>query len=223
MGESAVITDILFSPYAIAPSRGLYSDRMRDLTDEQLVGIFRDGRSASDARDRAVSELFSRYHSRVAVWCFRVVGDRDWASDLAQETFLKALKALPAFRSEAKFSTWLYTIARNHSFNSREARALRPSEEVDPELEDGGDRIDDVLELSGEIGQMRALLNRVLDETERTVMTLHYGEEMTLPMVTRLLRLENPSGAKAYLVSAKRKLKNAVERWKAGGSPEKLS
>ncbi len=205
---------------------GLYSDWMREfapnINDEELVAVFNDSRSSTAQRDRAVNELFSRYHSKVASWCFRVVGDRDWAADLAQETFLKALRALPGFRMEAKFSTWIYLIARNSSFNAREARALRPTDQVDPELADGTERIDEVLETLGEISQMRTLLN-VLDETERTVMTLHYGEEMTLPAVTRLLRLENQSGAKAYIVSAKRKLKSAVARWKASGSPEKLS
>ena len=47
------------------------------------------------------------------------------------------------------------------------------------------------------------------------VMTLHYAEEVPLNAVTRLLNLENSSGAKAYIVSAKRKLSRAIERWKA--------
>jgi hypothetical protein len=45
-----------------------------------------------------------------------------------------------------------------------------------------------------------------LDETERTVSTLHFGDQMPLDAVTRLLALDNSSGAKAYIVSAKRKL-----------------
>ncbi len=205
---------------------GLYSDWMRDVSpntsDEELVAVFNDSRSSAAQRDRAVNELFSRYHSKVAAWCFRVVGDRDWAADLAQETFLKALRALPGFRMDAKFSTWIYMIARNSSFNAREARAMRPSAEVDPEMADESERIDEILESAGELAQMREML-RVLDDTERAVMALHYGEEMTLPAVTRLLRLDNQSGAKAYIVSAKRKLKSAVARWKSSGSPERLS
>ncbi|MER3423693.1 MAG: hypothetical protein C4293_11140 [Nitrospiraceae bacterium] len=42
-----------------------------------------------------------------------MVGDGADAQDLTQETFLAAFKALPAFRAEAKFSTWLYRIAVN--------------------------------------------------------------------------------------------------------------
>ena len=44
---------------------------------------------------------------------FRSVGDRTEAEDLAQETFVAAFKALPTFRAESKFSTWLYRIAAN--------------------------------------------------------------------------------------------------------------
>jgi hypothetical protein len=56
-----------------------------------------------------------------------------------------------------------------------------------------------------------------LTDIESQVFTLHYAEELPLDAITRLLKLENASGAKAYIVSAKRKLARAVERWKARG------
>ena len=57
-----------------------------------------------------------------------------------------------------------------------------------------------------------------LDDTERAVFTLHFGDEMPLAEITRLLRLDNPSGAKAYIVGAKRKLARAVSRLRAQGT-----
>jgi RNA polymerase sigma-70 factor, ECF subfamily len=54
-----------------------------------------------------------------------------------------------------------------------------------------------------------------LEETERVVFTLHFAEDLPLDTITRMLNLTNPSGAKAYLVSAKRKLQRAVRIWKA--------
>ena len=60
--------------------------------------------------------------------------------------------------------------------------------------------------------RLHQFLETTLDETERTVFTLHYGEELPLDAITRMLRLENSSGAKAYIVSAKRKLARAVEK-----------
>ncbi len=62
--------------------------------------------------------------------------------------------------------------------------------------------------------RLRGLVRETLTETEARVMTLHYAEEVPLDAVTRMLQLENASGAKAYIVSAKRKLARAVARWK---------
>ena len=59
------------------------------------------------------------------------------------------------------------------------------------------------------------LVQNSLTEVETQVITLHYVEELPLDAVTRLLKLENSSGAKSYIVSARRKLARAMERWKA--------
>jgi len=65
--------------------------------------------------------------------------------------------------------------------------------------------------------QLMEFLSSTLDETERRVFILHYGDDMPLASVTRVLRLDNPSGAKAYIVSARRKLARAVRRLRARG------
>jgi len=61
----------------------------------------------------------------------------------------------------------------------------------------------------------RQLINETLEETEKAVFTMHFGEELPLNVITRMLNLTNASGAKAYLVSAKRKLDKAARRWQA--------
>jgi len=58
-------------------------------------------------------------------------------------------------------------------------------------------------------------MDRRLDETEKQVTTLHYGHDVRLDAITVALGLTNASGAKAYIVSAKRKLNAAVRRWNA--------
>ena len=73
------------------------------------------------------------------------------------------------------------------------------------------------MELAEERAQIQSLIQANLDETERTVMTLHYGEEeMTLAGITSLLGLQNASGAKAFVVSGRRKLEAAMARWRVG-------
>jgi RNA polymerase sigma-70 factor (ECF subfamily) len=192
---------------------------MQAFSDEQLIARSTDCNETSERRKQAVDELFGRYQSKVAAWCYRVARDREWAADLAQEVFLRALRNLPGFRGDAKFSTWLYTIARNHCYNAVQARSTRAEESLEfLELPDTGRRFDRELEMRGEILEMRELLNNTLDETERQVMTLHYGEDMTLDSVTKMLQLKNASGAKAYIVSSRRKLQTAIGRLKARAS-----
>jgi RNA polymerase sigma factor (sigma-70 family) len=185
-------------------------------TDEELLG---EARASSDPglQREWLNRLFSRYHSRIALWCYRVTGERESAADLAQEVLIKAFQNLDTFRGDAKFSTWLYTITRNHCFNDAHRRVAQREHSMDPLDFDmpTSDRFDVRLEQDQELGQMRNMLQDNLDETEQRVMTLHYGEEMPLDSITRLLGLSNPSGAKAHIVSARRKLKTAVGRWRA--------
>src|SRR5690554_6098775 len=62
----------------------------------------------------AYSQLVLRYQSALRQWARRLCsGDESLGDDLAQETFIKAYAALPAFRGDGKFSTWLYRIAFN--------------------------------------------------------------------------------------------------------------
>jgi RNA polymerase sigma-70 factor (ECF subfamily) len=186
------------------------------LPDEALVEEYR--RSAPTARAAIVNELFGRHYTRVARWCFRFTNDRHSAADLAQEVFLKAHRHLDAFKGTSRFTTWLYVIVRNESLTW--LKRLGPPVEDDDvlaELASTGPTPEDLAHESDRAAHVRALLATTLDETERRVFTLHYGEDVPLDAITRLLRLTNASGAKAYVVSARRKLARAVQRLRARG------
>ena len=86
----------------------------------------------------AFGQLVERYATVIVNLAYRMVGDRTEAEDLAQETFVAAFKALPTFRAESKFSTWLYRIAANKCKDW--LRAKRPGQgvqDVDEVLADG--------------------------------------------------------------------------------------
>ena len=190
---------------------------MEELSDEELLAKFR-GQQESGAGAKWLDQLLTRYHSRVATWCYRFTGDRESAADLAQDIFLRVYRNLDSFRGASKFSTWLYIIARNHCMNEMKARAARvdqAAEVLDFDIQEEGkpDALAS-LERREAIEAMRTLMEEALDDTEKRVMTMHFGEEISLEAVTRLLGLKNPSGARAYVVSAKRKLSSAVQRWK---------
>jgi len=190
---------------------------MGPLPDEELVARYQ-AESRPGEAERQLDELFQRYRGKVALWCLRISGDREAAADLAQEVLLKAFRALPSFRGDAKFSTWLYTIARNHCFNALKSRAAAPDGASDTGLLEVADQAPDPLaqlETASSARLVREWMADSLTDVETQVMTLHFVEDLPLDAVTRLLHLDNASGAKAYVVSAKRKLSRAVERWKA--------
>lgn len=209
----------------LARNPGAIIDAMslEQLPDEELVARCRSTAEAGE-REQYINELFRRNYARVARWCLRFTADRESAADLAQEIFAKAYQKLSSFQGQSKFSTWLFVIARNHCLNAVRANTRQATElsaddgeEILLGIADNSPSPQSVLEQTASADMVRKLLSEALDETEKVVFTLHYGEEVPLDAITRLLRLENQSGAKAYIVSAKRKLARLVQQWKARG------
>ena len=66
---------------------------------------------------RAFKGLVTRHQGSVFHIVFRIVRDKEIANDLVQETFMKAFSSLKSYRSEYRFSTWLYKIAANSSID----------------------------------------------------------------------------------------------------------
>ena len=95
---------------------------MDDTTDQALVARVQQGDK------RAFDLLVSRYQHRIIKLVSRFVRNRDDAMDVAQDTFIKAYRALGNFRGESAFYTWLYRIAINTAKNHLTAIARRPVE-----------------------------------------------------------------------------------------------
>lgn len=194
------------------------TDKAECLTDHELLQLYRRDRESAAGR-RHVDLLFERHYQRVALWCYRLMGNREEAADLAQEVFAKAYRYLDSFEGGSSFTTWLYSIARNHCFNACRAKSRGPRFDGDAVLSelasygDGGAHAQ--MEQAERVRLMQELMEKTLDETEARVMVLHFGEELPLPAITRMLGLTNASGAKAFIVSAKRKLAVAMRRWRS--------
>jgi RNA polymerase sigma-70 factor (ECF subfamily) len=186
---------------------------LKELSDEALVFALRDAADWPADRlsgDCYFEEIFGRYHARVVGWCYAVTKDHESAMDLAQEVFLKVFRNLHAFRGDSRMSTWIYVITRNHCLNSLKKRDAEPTGsamELTPDLrgENGMDS-HTALERAQSFRNTFRIISSILTPMEVRVLWLHYGHELTLGSITSRLLLSNRSGAKAYIVSAKRKL-----------------
>lgn len=99
------------------------------LTDEELVA-----RSIEGDQD-CFNQLIVRWERPIYGLAYRVIGREEDARDIVQDTFLRAFRALPGFKGQAKFSSWLYRIALNlcRDWIRRERRApvVQPPEGTD--------------------------------------------------------------------------------------------
>jgi len=98
-------------------------------TDEELVARSIRGDAES------FNELIRRWERPIYALAYRTIGREEEARDICQDTFLRAYRALPAFRGQAKFSSWLYRIAlnlcRDWMRRERRARIVQAPDDVD--------------------------------------------------------------------------------------------
>lgn len=91
-----------------------------EIADNELVARVQQGDK------KAFDLLVRKYQNRVMALIYRFIKNRGDVADVAQEAFIKAYRALPQFRGDAQFYTWLYRIAINTSKNYLTARGRRP-------------------------------------------------------------------------------------------------
>ena len=108
-----------------------------DASDEQLLTAYRGG----DVR--AFERLLARYEKPIWSFLRRFVRDAEAAEDLLQEVFLRVVRDAqesgPAWKGEAKFSTWLYTIARNLCIDRARRASVRGSGSASPSIDGASD------------------------------------------------------------------------------------
>lgn len=193
-------------------------ENLDGLDDETLLER---ARAAGGERERElVGVLFGRYHRRVAAWCLQICGDREEAADLAQEVFLRVHQRLDSFRGDSRFGTWLYIVTRRVAINHGLARARRPTAALDELDTEPIAAIEDplaVLHRDDMVARLEGAMRTELDPVEGKVLYLHYAIGLTLPAITEMLGLANPSGAKAFIVNGKRKLRRALAALVEGG------
>ena len=92
---------------------------MNQFSDEQLFKLFQQGDI------KAFDQLVIKYKDRLYNFLYRIVNDVDLAEDLAQDTYLKVYTHKDSYKELYKFSTWMYTIAKNLAFTELRKRNRR--------------------------------------------------------------------------------------------------
>src|SRR5438105_1746802 len=97
----------------------------QERTDEELLAAYQQGDVG------AFELLLRRYRAHLFTFLLRMLGDRERAEDLAQETFLRIVKGAQAWEHRARFQTWLYTIARNLCVDQSRRDRFRRADSLD--------------------------------------------------------------------------------------------
>ncbi|MBW8713833.1 MAG: sigma-70 family RNA polymerase sigma factor [Acidobacteria bacterium] len=157
-------------------------------TDEELVA-----RSMGGDLD-SFNQLVLRWERPIYALAYRVIGREEDARDVAQETFLRAFRAIKGFKGQAKFSSWLYLITLNlcRDWIRRERRTplVQAPEGVDViELAGEGTPSETVEELVSrhEIGRAVAKAMSQLPEEQRTAIILKEYHGLTFQEIADLL------------------------------------
>ncbi|MFH0900026.1 MAG: RNA polymerase sigma factor [Pseudomonadota bacterium] len=193
---------------------------LRDESDEVLMLYYQRG----DVR--AFEVLLARHRKPIYNFVFRFVGDKTAAEDLLQETFLRVIKGANAYQRQAKFTTWLYTIARNLCVDAARRGKHRKASSLDAKLDSGegkdGATLLDLLPGSGMAadraavgrelrGSMMEAINS-LSEEQREVFLMREVLNMQFKEIAEVVGCPEPT-IKSRMRYALEKLRDALEEY----------
>ena len=175
------------------------STRDERMTETECIARARDG------DDAAIRELYGRYAGRVYAVVRRLAGDDALAEDWAQEAWVRAIRALPSFRGDAQFSTWLHRIAVNSALHGQRWRTRRTSNEIPLPVTVSSEQRQDRPVL-------RITIERALERLPagmRQVLVLHDVEGFTHEEIGSVLGI-TPGTSKSQLFKARAKMRELL-------------
>jgi RNA polymerase sigma-70 factor (ECF subfamily) len=176
----------------------------------------------------AFAELVDKYKQPVMNLVYRTLGDATEAEDLAQNVFVQVYKSAHRYRISAKFSTWLFTIARNLCLNELRRRSRHPAESLDatrPEQEDQPQRqLEDRKSISppesllrGELAEKIEQALAGLPENQRTAILLCRQEELSYEEIAGVLGC-SLSATKSLIHRGRETLKERLKPYLRSGA-----
>jgi len=163
-------------------------------------------RRAIDGDERAMRLLWNQHSPHVDAVVRRLAGDPDLAADLAQEVWIQVFRALPSWRGDSKFSTWVHRVAINRTLNAM--RRVKRLAAAETEIADDSATVEQDAD--------RAMLAESISEAmghlspgARTVFVLHDVEGYTHEEIATELGI-TAGGSKSQLFKARAKLRRLL-------------
>ena len=133
--------------------------QLTELTDEELIKEFQDNNTLE-----AYEILVKRYKDPLMNFVYRYLGDKDSCTDVVQETMIKFYLNKDSYRSFAKFSTWIYTIAANLAKNELKRRKRRTIFSIDNNDDEKSLQIEDKMFLQPDRETDSEIKNEIIQE-----------------------------------------------------------
>jgi RNA polymerase sigma-70 factor (ECF subfamily) len=169
-------------------------------------------RRAQGGDEAAFRHLVERHGDRAYALALRIVRSASDAEEVAQDAFVRAWHALPRFRGDSTFSSWLYRIVARRAFDRTAVLKGRRAREANIETAEGLPAV--AAGPDPEVRERSRRLERLLEdlpEVPRTVVTLYYYQDRSVEEVARILQMPENT-VKTHLSRARAALRAAWTR-----------
>ena len=165
-------------------------------------------------KEQSLGDLYSRYFPKVYNTCFSFVKNHDDAFDFAQDVMLKAFGNMEAFEGNSSFSTWLFSITRNHCLSMMSKKRMLCYADIRVENNLIADEFNiEELETREKKEQLETELERCigfLPETDRLMIELKYFRKYSIKDLQKEFHL-SASAVKMRLLRARQKMEQILD------------
>lgn len=166
-------------------------------TDDKLL------KKIASGDEKAFNELFMKYGGLILGYCKKYL-NQEQAEEVAQDVWMRVIRASKTYEPQGKALNWIYTIARNQCLGSLPKKDL----ELNEEIVGSEETLEKDLMATGEV---REVFNKIeeLPVTQKTCVMMFYVEEKTVEEISQTLRITQ-NLVKVSLFRARQKLKGEV-------------
>lgn len=178
------------------------------MTDLDLIAEIKKGSRASQ------EILIRRYYKLVYSFIYRMVGDKELAKDLTQETFIKLLNNIEKYQHSSDFKSWLLTVASNHAKDFLRSRANREHQHTYELYEQHDTRTEKSVSSIFEKNEKRKEIKEALGELpgyQREAILLKYYNDMKISEIATVTNTSIPT-VKSRLKQGLAKLEKYLKR-----------